>query len=52
MKDLDQKKKVSLQLAYQQISEGFGSIFSTLLPGANAKLVAPFGKTFLEGLEV
>ncbi|KAJ8984302.1 hypothetical protein NQ317_012272 [Molorchus minor] len=52
MTDLDQKKKNSLKLAYEQISKDFGSIFSTLLPGANAKLVPPAGKTILEGLEV
>lgn len=52
IRDLDKKKKDSLKLAYEQISKDFGSIFSTLLPDAYAKLVAPFGKTFLEGLEV
>jgi len=29
----------------------FGSIFSTLLPGAKAKLVAPEGLSILDGLE-
>lgn len=52
MAQLDQKKKNSLKLAYEQVSKDFGSIFSTLLPGANAKLVPPHGKTILEGLEV
>ncbi|KAJ8926989.1 hypothetical protein NQ314_020550, partial [Rhamnusium bicolor] len=51
MAQLDQKKKNSLKLAYEQVSKDFGSIFTTLLPGANAKLVPPPGKTVLEGLE-
>ena len=29
----------------------FGSIFSTLLPGAKAKLMAPEGHSILDGLE-
>ena len=32
--------------------QDFGSIFSTLLPGTDAKLVAPEGQTILDGLEV
>lgn len=52
MAQLDQKKEYSLKLAYEQVSKDFGSIFSTLLPGANAKLIPPPGKTILEGLEV
>jgi len=31
--------------------QDFGSIFSTLLPGAKAKLVAPEGLSILDGLE-
>jgi len=31
--------------------QDFGSIFSTLLPGAQAKLVAPEGLSILDGLE-
>lgn len=52
MEELDQKKKQSIKLAYDQVSKDFGSIFNTLLPGANAKLAAPFGMTILEGVEV
>ncbi|XP_056633840.1 structural maintenance of chromosomes protein 2 [Diorhabda sublineata] len=52
LKDMDKQKENSLKLAYEQVSKDFGSIFSTLLPGANARLVAPMGKTILEGLEV
>lgn len=50
--DLDKQKKHSLKIAYEQVSKDFGSIFGTLLPGANAKLVPPPGKSILEGLEV
>ena len=32
--------------------QDFGSIFSTLLPGSQAKLVAPDGQDILDGLEV
>jgi hypothetical protein len=32
--------------------EDFGSIFSTLLPGASCKLCPPDGMTVLDGLEV
>ncbi|XP_019869858.1 structural maintenance of chromosomes protein 2 isoform X2 [Aethina tumida] len=52
LKDLDEKKKQSLRLAHEQVSRDFGSIFSILLPGANAKLVAPQGKTILQGMEI
>lgn len=51
--DLDKKKHETLKLAYQQISKDFGSIFSTLLPGSNARLVPMFGgKGLVDGLEV
>lgn len=52
IEEMDKQKEHSLKLAYEQVSKDFGSIFGTLLPGANAKLVAPPGKTILEGLEV
>ena len=32
--------------------QDFGSIYSTLLPGAKAKLAPPEGQTVLDGLEV
>jgi structural maintenance of chromosome 2 len=35
-----------------QVNRDFGSIFSTLLPGTNAKLVPAEGQTVLDGLEV
>ncbi|XP_076267905.1 structural maintenance of chromosomes 2 [Rhynchophorus ferrugineus] len=49
---LDGKKENALKLAHEQVSKDFGSIFSTLLPGANGKLVATHGKSILQGLEV
>ncbi|CAH1965906.1 unnamed protein product [Acanthoscelides obtectus] len=52
IKDMDQQKENALNVAYKQVSKDFGSIFSTLLPGANAKLVPPPGKSILQGLEV
>ncbi|XP_057366441.1 structural maintenance of chromosomes protein 2-like [Daphnia carinata] len=49
---LDEKKKETLQVAWEQVTKDFGSIFSTLLPGTKAKLQPPEGQTVLDGLEV
>jgi structural maintenance of chromosome 2 len=49
---LDEKKKETLQVAWEQVTKDFGSIFSTLLPGTKAKLQPPDGQTVLDGLEV
>lgn len=49
---LDEKKKETLQVAWEQVNKDFGSIFSTLLPGTKAKLQPPEGQTVLDGLEV
>ncbi|XP_030762291.1 structural maintenance of chromosomes protein 2 [Sitophilus oryzae] len=49
---LDGKKENALKLAHEQVSKDFGSIFSTLLPGANGRLVPTLGKTILQGLEI
>ena len=49
---LDEKKKITLQVAWEQVTKDFGSIFSTLLPGTKAKLQPPDGQTVLDGLEV
>ncbi|KFO19056.1 Structural maintenance of chromosomes protein 2 [Fukomys damarensis] len=51
IEDLDQKKNQALNIAWQKVNKDFGSIFSTLLPGANAMLAAPEGQTVLDGLE-
>merc|ERR1719428_59093 len=50
--DLDQKKGETLRRTWEKVTKDFGSIFSTLLPGTNAKLQAPEGMTELEGLEI
>ncbi|XP_012285924.1 structural maintenance of chromosomes protein 2 [Orussus abietinus] len=52
IKHLDGKKKESLLKAWQEVNKNFGSIFSTLLPGAEAKLQPPENQTVLDGLEV
>ncbi|XP_061591552.1 structural maintenance of chromosomes protein 2 [Cololabis saira] len=51
IEELDQKKNEALNVAWQKVNKDFGSIFSTLLPGANAKLAPPQGRGVLDGLE-
>jgi len=36
--ELDKKKKKTLQKCFTQVNENFGKIFSSLLPGCNAKV--------------
>ena len=50
--ELDEQKNVALKAAWLKVNKDFGSIFSTLLPGATAKLTPPEGASILEGLEV
>jgi len=50
--ELDEKKKEAIQKTYSKVNKDFGSIFSTLLPGAKCKLEPSDGKTVLDGLEV
>jgi structural maintenance of chromosome 2 len=52
IKNMDDKKKQDLKKAWDQVNTNFGSIFSTLLPGTQAKLEPPEGSSFLKGLEV
>lgn len=52
IKKLDEKKRMTLLEAWERVNKDFGSIFSTLLPGADAKLEPPENQTVLEGLEV
>jgi len=52
IKELDEKKNEALRTAWVQVNRDFGSIFSTLLPGTNAKLSPPEGLSVLDGLEV
>ncbi|XP_030644090.1 structural maintenance of chromosomes protein 2 [Chanos chanos] len=49
--ELDQKKNEALNVAWQKVNKDFGSIFSTLLPGADARLAPPEGCGVLDGLE-
>ncbi|XP_057698468.1 LOW QUALITY PROTEIN: structural maintenance of chromosomes protein 2 [Corythoichthys intestinalis] len=51
IEELDQKKNEALNVAWQKVNKDFGSIFSTLLPGASAKLAPPQGSGVLDGLE-
>lgn len=52
IKHMDEEKVKNLEKAWERVNANFGSIFSTLLPGAQAKLVPPAGKSFMSGLEV
>lgn len=52
IKELDATKRKALIKACEQVNKDFGSIFSTLLPGAQAKLIPPEGKSVTDGLEV
>ena len=50
--ELDEKKAEALQKTWKKVNGDFESIFSTLLPGAKAKLEPSEGTTVLDGLEV
>ena len=52
IEELDVKKKSELERTWVKVNRDFGSIFSTLLPGASAKLEPPEGMAAWEGLEV
>ncbi len=52
IEELDVKKKTELERTWIKVNGDFGSIFSTLLPGASAKLEPPEGMQAWEGLEV
>ncbi|KAG5681053.1 hypothetical protein PVAND_010519 [Polypedilum vanderplanki] len=52
IKNMDTKKIENLKKAWEEVNNNFGSIFTTLLPGAQAKLDPPEGQNFLKGLEV
>ncbi|WKX94398.1 hypothetical protein Q1695_011560 [Nippostrongylus brasiliensis] len=49
---LDVKKTQEIHKAHAQVNRDFGNIFSTLLPGASAKVEPPAGKEVEDGLEV
>ncbi len=50
--ELDELKNRELEKTSKFVTKHCGEIFTTLLPGANAKLEPPAGKTVLEGLEL
>lgn len=52
IEELDRKKIEALQKTWEQVNKDFGSIFSMLLPGTQAKLEPPEGCTVTDGLEV
>ncbi|XP_005061195.1 PREDICTED: structural maintenance of chromosomes protein 2 [Ficedula albicollis] len=51
IEELDQKKKQALEIAWKKVNEDFGSIFSTLLPGARAVLAATKTHNVFVGME-
>nr|XP_002119958.1 structural maintenance of chromosomes protein 2 [Ciona intestinalis] len=51
IEELDQMKNKAVTKAYVQVNKDFGEIFSTLLPGATAKLAPAEGSSVLAGLE-
>jgi structural maintenance of chromosome 2 len=52
IEELDQKKTQALQSTWTKVNKDFGSIFSMLLPGTQAKLEPPEGLSASDGLEV
>lgn len=52
LKGLDAEKMDQLRTAWKEVNKNFGSIFSVLLPGAEAALVANFGSDFKNGLNI
>ncbi len=52
IEELDRKKRLEIRAAWDKVNKDFGSIFSTLLPGTQAKLQPPDGMDVLDGLEV
>ncbi|XP_037979491.1 structural maintenance of chromosomes protein 2 [Motacilla alba alba] len=51
IEELDRKKKQALDIAWKKVNEDFGSIFSTLLPGARAMLSASKTGNVFVGME-
>lgn len=52
LKGLDAEKMELLRKAWQEVDKNFGSIFSVLLPGAQATLVPPPEMEFYQGLNI
>ncbi|NXE60818.1 SMC2 protein, partial [Calcarius ornatus] len=51
IEELDRKKKQALDIAWKKVNKDFGSIFSTLLPGARAELSASKTSNLFVGME-
>merc|ERR1711871_1241828 len=51
IKKLDDQKKEALEKTWAKVTKDFGSIFSTLLPGADAKL-EKVSESIIDGIEV
>uniref|UniRef100_A0A663N6R9 Structural maintenance of chromosomes protein n=1 Tax=Athene cunicularia TaxID=194338 RepID=A0A663N6R9_ATHCN len=51
IEDLDQRKIKALHMAWEKVNKDFGSIFSTLVPGAKALLAPSKKDDILDGLE-
>lgn len=51
IKKLDDQKKEALEKTWEKVTKDFGSIFSTLLPGADAKL-EKVSESIVDGIEV
>ncbi|XP_053858708.1 structural maintenance of chromosomes protein 2 isoform X1 [Vidua macroura] len=51
IEELDMKKKQALDIAWKKVNEDFGSIFSTLLPGARAMLAPCKSNNVFVGME-
>lgn len=47
--ELDEKKRWALEDTWTKVNAWFGSIFSSLLPGTQAKLEPPEGATWESG---
>ncbi|XP_063221028.1 structural maintenance of chromosomes protein 2 [Bacillus rossius redtenbacheri] len=52
IEDLDRQKATALRSACEKVNKDFGSIFCMLLPGTQACLRPPEGRSMLEGLEI
>lgn len=46
---MDKKESDAIENIWTKVSEQIGHIFSTLLPGTDAKLEPPEGETYLDG---
>ncbi|KAL7722970.1 DNA double-strand break repair Rad50 ATPase [Entamoeba marina] len=51
IRELDDKMKDAITKAFDSVNQTFGSIFSTLHPGASAQLVPHDGKSIFKGIE-